>query len=284
MPSFLRNTETQVEAQLTAMRSPIFEVLLLASGESRAGSLLTLSYAELSKRVPMLKAKNSGGVNIHVRPVGSHLILLDDLDQNATYRLSKEGFEPCVVVETSPANFQAWLDCGQPLADELATPAARIVAERFGADFNAASKRHAGRLAGFTNRKACRRSPSGLYPFVKLHKAQSTVFSMAPQLIQDAAALSLKPCLPAASYHACPFPARNLKTIDAFHRDPRYLGDLSRADFAYALYGCSHGVSEADMLAAILQRDMTKKGNAACCHRYALYTIRRARMKAGPPR
>ena len=284
MSTFPHTTESQIEAQLAAMRCSHFELLLLSSGESHTASILTLSHADVCKRVPMLKAKNSNGVNIHIRPVGSHLILLDDLNRDAVLRMSAQGFEPCVVVETSPANFQAWIDCGQPLADEFATPAARIVAERFGADFGAASKRHAGRLAGFTNRKPCRRSPASLYPFVKLHQARSTVFSMAQLLARDAAALRPESPPSLVSCTACTYFPQQLKTIDAFHRDPRYMGDLSRADFAYALYGSSHGIGEADMLAAILQRDMPKKGNRASQYRYALYTIRRARGKADRPR
>ena len=42
------------------------------------------------------------------------------------------GFNPAVVVETSPTNFQAWLKHPEPLSKEVNTAAARALAEKFG--------------------------------------------------------------------------------------------------------------------------------------------------------
>ena len=70
--------------------------------------------------------------------------------------------------------------------------------------------------------------------------------------------------------------------IARFHADPRYGGDLSRADFAYAIYAAAHGVSTADIEEAIFSRDMSKKGNQGAQRRYARYTVHRAGKRAQP--
>ena len=41
--------------------------------------------------------------------------LVDDLTVAAVQKMKNEGFTPALVVETSPGNFQAWLDHGQIL-------------------------------------------------------------------------------------------------------------------------------------------------------------------------
>ena len=58
-----------------------------------------------------------------------------------------EGFAPTVVLETSPGNFQTWLDHGQVLPRDLSTLAARELALRFDGDSSSADWRHYGRLA-----------------------------------------------------------------------------------------------------------------------------------------
>ena len=46
--------------------------------------------------------------------------------------MKRAGFEPCVVVETSPGNFQAWVNHGRVLPKVESTAAARELAERLG--------------------------------------------------------------------------------------------------------------------------------------------------------
>jgi hypothetical protein len=63
-----------------------------------------------------------------------------------------EGFEPAVVVEISPNNFQAWLNHGQVLYASASTQVAKQLAERFGGDLSSADWRHFG-PPGFTSPK-----------------------------------------------------------------------------------------------------------------------------------
>jgi hypothetical protein len=275
----VKQTDAIICAQLDAMRSDTFELLMLHFAESgRQGGVTRTTRDRLIARLPWLKAKNVQGWNINIRPTGNHLSMLDDLSKEQVASLETSGYQPCVVVETSPGNYQAWLDHGRDLSDDEATEFSKILAKTLGADIAAAGRRHAGRLAGFTNRKPSRRLVSGLFPFVQLHLAQRRVFDAA-------SALTLPPPCPIPARPRMPqgFPtAPKLKTIEQFHSDRRYDNDYSRSDFAYAIYAHSHGVDENTIVENILSRDMSKKGNEVAQRRYALYTSRRARAKARP--
>lgn len=269
-------TERQVRAQLAAMHAASFELLLLDFADDSKAQLITTNTEGILRRLAWLRARNSQGANVNIRPTTSHLSLLDDLTLERTQQLTNEGYEPCAVVETSPGNFQAWLDHGRELQPGEATMAAKLLADRFGCDMGAAGRRHAGRLAGFTNRKLSRQLPNGLFPFVRLTFSESRSYSQRDSFLQSVADKVESERRAAI----VPFPIRiprSLLSIERFHSDPRYGGDLSRADYAYAIYAHSHGVSASNIEAAILQRDMSKKGNAIVQRRYARYTVRRAR-------
>lgn len=49
------------------------------------------------------------------------LSLLDDLTAEAIERMKAEGFEPAFVVETSPNDFQVWLNHGEILSVAMST-------------------------------------------------------------------------------------------------------------------------------------------------------------------
>ena len=74
-----------------------------------------------------------------------------------------------------------------------------------------------------------------------------------------------------------------LKSIDAFRADPKYSGDGTRIDLAYAIYALSRGVTEVQVEAALRSRDLSHKG----CERrqidYVERTIRKALGAAKSP-
>jgi hypothetical protein len=72
-----------------------------------------------------------------------------DLTADAVQQMKESGFEPTLVVETSPGNHQAWLNHGKILDKRTSTAAAKALAEKFGGDPGAADWRHFGRLSGF---------------------------------------------------------------------------------------------------------------------------------------
>ena len=235
--------------------------------------------------------KNAEGAAIYIRPHGEHpYSLIDDLSAEGVRRLKAEGFTPAIVVETSPGNFQAWLHHGETLDKRTSTAAARALAEKFGGDRGAADWRHFGRLAGFTNRKPRYRQADGLYPFVRVTERNSCgVFPRASSFLAGIRPLLRQEGPPRSS--AALHPRSNInvpfKTIDDFRADPSYAGDGNRIDLAFAVYALAHGHTEDSVRAAILTRDLTKKGAEARQNAYVTRTVSKALdhlLGAGPRR
>jgi hypothetical protein len=169
-------TATAVEQQIAAMGSELLEVGLYDPDAGGGESVMiprVWDSGTIAKSVPWLRHQNRKGRNIYIRPKGEHdLSMVDDLTADAISAMKQTGFNPAVIVETSPDNFQAWLKHNGRLSKEVSTAAARALAEKFGGDRGAADWRHFGRLAGFTNRKAKHLDAStGLYPYVRLIEA-----------------------------------------------------------------------------------------------------------------
>ncbi len=167
-------TMLAVQRQVDAMGSELFEVGVLRPGQ---GMLLReWTPPAVLAAVPWLQHENACRADIYIRPSrdrGSALVLVDDLSREEVERLPALGLAPCVVLETSRENFQAWVRLGtdaQPPA--IRTAVARRLAEMLSADMNSADFAHFGRLAGFTNRKPAR-AINGLPPFVQVTAADA---------------------------------------------------------------------------------------------------------------
>jgi len=201
--------------------------------------------------------------------------------------MKRAGFEPAVVVETSPANFQAWLKHGRILDQAINTTAAKELARRFGGDPSSADWRHFGRLAGFTNQKLYRRLPNGLQPFVKLRECTGRIYSAANEFLDEVTVIVAKAEAERAARRSVERHPTNVtvKSLRVFHDDPRYGGDLHRADLAWAIYAASRGSSEQAIREAILDgRDLSKKGLAARQLDYAERTTLKALTIVQSPR
>ena len=278
----MQRTIEAIEKHLSAIRSPLYEVGVFfpATGERAESKMLLRTWddAALLKSVPWLRAKNAEGAAIYVRPGGEHAFsLVDDLKAESVKRMRKEGFAPAIVLETSPANFQAWLNHGDVLDKRTSTAAARALAERFGGDPGAADWRHFGRLCGFTNRKPVYVQSNGLFPFVRAVEHQPGVYAEGHKFVADIRqALREQP----SRAHANPPIAMNrrVKPIEEFRADPAYRGDGNRIDLAYAIHALAYGYSEDLVRATIQQRDLSKKGPAARQLAYVTRTIAKARQ------
>ncbi len=280
-----------VKRQADAMGVEVFEIGLFKPAkpgdEKPEPEMLPRTWDKqtLLRSVGWLRYQNSQGRNIYIRPKGEHpLSMVDDLTADAIHQMKQQGFEPCVVVETSPGNFQAWLNHGKVLPKTESTIAARLLAQRFGGDQGAADWRHFGRLAGFTNRKEKYRQEDGRHPFVRLIEAEAErVHSQAARLeevIRSEHRGIIRedhvPCTVAA--RTDPSSPRPLKTIEDFRSNPRYAGDQNRIDLAYAIYALSQGVGETEVKSQLCSRDLAKKGNSERQQLYIGRTIERARQ------
>jgi RepB DNA-primase N-terminal domain len=274
------------QLQLQAMKVPLFEV-----GAYKARSTIESSEPEMFLRtwdgqtilgsLDWLRLQNLRGRNIFVRPKGEHpLSLIDDLTDTAIARMKVDGFTPAVIVETSPGNFQAWLNHGEILTKELSTAAARALAEKFGGDKGAADWRHFGRLAGFTNRKEKYRNLEGAYPIVKLVEVNGQIYEQAQRFLASLEVAFNKQQVGALMQRQhFQFPRgtrRDQETIVDFRCKPIYQGDGHRIDLAYAVYALSHHVPESEVRAAIASRDLSHKGNAKRQADYVNRTIEKA--------
>lgn len=278
-----------VKRQADAMGVEVFEIGLFKPAnpgyEKPEPEMLPRTWDKqtLLRSVGWLRYQNSQGRNIYIRPKGEHpLSMVDDLTAEAIRQMKQQGFEPCVIVETSPGNFQAWFNHGKVLTKAESTLAARSLAQRFGGDQGAADWRHFGRLAGFTNRKQKYQQDDGRYPFVRLVEAEpERVYTKAPCFASLIHSDQVKP--DSQEYVGCSFvfpsesPRLNrLKAIADFRANPKYAGDQNRIDLAYAVYAISNCVSEAELRAKLGSRDLTKKGDSVRQKQYIDRTIRKA--------
>jgi len=105
-------TETVIRQQLSAMGGGHFEVGVLRKN----GRMLLRrdqTVEQICNRIKWLRRENARGAHIFVRPEWPHAFsLIDDLGSDTIEEMDKTGFEPAVVVETSPNNFQVWLNHG----------------------------------------------------------------------------------------------------------------------------------------------------------------------------
>jgi len=280
-------TAGAVERQVAAMGSELFEVGLYNPNASEGESVMIARVWDagtIAKSVPWLRYQNGEGRNIYIRPKGEHdLSMVDDLTTDALSVMKEAGFNPAVIVETSPGNFQAWLKHPERLSKEVSTAAARALAEKFGGDRGAADWRHFGRLAGFSNRKAKYLNAStGLYPFVHLVEAAGRVYPEAERFLGDVKSdlerrhaererLMSRECVRGGVIRPW-----DLKSIDAFRADGRYGGDGTRIDLAYAVYALSHGINAEQVATAIRSRDLEHKGKERRQDDYVVRTVKKA--------
>jgi len=239
----------------------------------------------LMRSVGWLRHQNRTGRNIYVRPRGEHnLSLIDDLRAEAIAEMTRSGFTPAAVVETSPGNFQAWLKHPEQLSKELGTAVARALADRFGGDRGAADWRHYGRLAGFTNRKEKYRNlVTGLHPFVRIVHATGATYPAAIGFLarvnaelEEQDRVERERRLAFSTDSRNPARERRFKSIDEFRTDPKYGGDGTRIDLAFAIYALSHGAATSEVEAAICTRDLSHKGTDKRQADYVERTVRKA--------
>jgi hypothetical protein len=195
----LRVSLAVLRRQLAAMPYPVYEVRLIHSGSHKpypGRRQWTVFQLSDPATVGFLRIRNCEGYDVYFRPyAGSYhnagyiLLDLDDPVPDILAQLRVQGHDPCVVVQTSPGRWQAWIRVSpEPLLPALATCVAKRLAQTYGADRASADWRHLGRLAGFTNRKAQRRQPDGLAPWVKLIYARSVLAPNGAALLEAAAA------------------------------------------------------------------------------------------------
>src|SRR5208282_2711054 len=128
-------TRSQVRRQLAAMACDYFDIGILRP-DGRMLLREEWTFKQIEQAIQRFKLENARGAHIFVRPHGVHaLSLIDDLSVEAIARMTDAGFQPALVIETSPQNFQVWLNHGRVLWNRtFGSHAAKELARRFGGD------------------------------------------------------------------------------------------------------------------------------------------------------
>src|SRR5713101_3042574 len=101
-------TRSQVRRQLAAMACDYLDIGILRP-DGRMLLREAWTARQIEQAMQPLRRENARGAHIFVRPHGAHaLSLIDDLGIEAIAQMTGGGFQPALVVETSPQNFQAW--------------------------------------------------------------------------------------------------------------------------------------------------------------------------------
>jgi hypothetical protein len=183
-----------IRRQLVAMPHDLFLIRLIHHATRRpfpGERLWTATQLLNPATVRFLRIRNREGCDVYIWPYAEDQnagYLLLDLDRTAPpilETMSANGHEPCVVLQTSPGHFQAWIHVSTlPLKPAVATAIGKRLARTYGGDLASADWRHLGRLAGFTNQKPQRRT-GGYAPWVKIVHARAGLARSAETLLQS---------------------------------------------------------------------------------------------------
>jgi hypothetical protein len=206
--------------QLAAMPHDLYLVRLVHYQTRRAfpgERLWTVAQLTHPATIRFLRVRNREGCDVYLHPYaeernpGYVLVDLDDTDPAVLTTMRAAGHEPCVVLQTSPGNLQAWVQVSAtPIRAAVASQIGKQLAHVYGGDPASTDWRHLGRLAGFTNQKPTRRNGGGYSPWVKVLHADAGMASQAAALLEAAehrlgapSSLALAPHVSVAA-PACP--------------------------------------------------------------------------------
>ena len=111
-------TLTAIRRQLAAMPSELYLVRPIhgLTGRPCPGERLwSAGLLTMGPAVGFLRARNREGFDIYLSPfaidrnAGYILVDLDRADPRVVHTMRTHGHEPCVVLQTSPGNLQAWV-------------------------------------------------------------------------------------------------------------------------------------------------------------------------------
>lgn len=182
--------------QLAGMPNDLYLIRLIHHQTRRAfpgERLWTATELLHPATVRFLRVRNQEGCDVYLQPYadqrnpGYILVDLDHTGPEVLPGMQANGHAPCVVLQTSLGNLQAWVHVSHTsLPPAVASFIGKQLAQRYGGDLASSDWRHLGRLAGFTNQKPHRRDGRGYAPWVKVLYAQAGVAPAGAALRQQA--------------------------------------------------------------------------------------------------
>ena len=192
----LHLTLQAMRRQLVAMPCDLYLIRLIHCPTKRAfpgERLWTAVQLVHPATVRFLRVRNREGCDVYIQPYagernpGYILVDLDHAGLAVVETMRAAGHGPCVVLQTSPGNVQAWVQVSAtPIEPAVASGIGKQLAHLYGGDRASTDWRHLGRLAGFTNQKPQRRNGRGHSPWVKVLHAQPGIAAQGAALLETA--------------------------------------------------------------------------------------------------
>ena len=192
----LNLTLQAIRRQIAAMPHDLYLIRLIHGQTQRAfpgERLWTAAQLVHPATVRFLRVRNREGCDVYIQPYaeernpGYILVDLDHTSPAVVETMRADGHEPCVVLQTSPGNLQAWVQVSvTPIEPAVASCIGKQLANIYGGDLASTDWRHLGRLAGFTNQKPQRRNWRGYSPWVKVLHAHAGLATQGAALWQAA--------------------------------------------------------------------------------------------------
>src|SRR5713101_4896728 len=133
-----------IRRQLAAMPNELYLVRLIHHATRRpfpGERLWTAAQLIHPATVKFLRIRNREGCDVYILPyagdrnAGYILVDLDRADPAIIERMRADGYNPCVVLQTSQGHLQAWIHVStSPLESAVATSAGKHLARVYGGD------------------------------------------------------------------------------------------------------------------------------------------------------
>jgi RepB DNA-primase from phage plasmid len=192
----LNLTVQAIRRHLAAMPHDLYLVRLIHYHTRRAfpgERLWTAAQLSHPATIRFLRIRNREGCDVYIHPYAENrnpgyiLVDLDHSDPAVVETMRAAGHQPCVVLQTSPGNLQAWVQVSAtPIPAAVASQIGQQLARLYGGDLASTDWCHLGRLAGFTNQKPQRRSWRGHAPWVRVLHAHAGLAPQATALLEAA--------------------------------------------------------------------------------------------------
>jgi RepB DNA-primase from phage plasmid len=192
----LNLTVQAIRRQLAAMPHDLYLVRLIHGQTRRAfpgERLWTAAQLTYPAAIRFLRARNCEGCDVYIHPYaeernpGYILVDLDDTGLATVETMRSNGHDPCVVLQTSPGNLQAWVQVSAtPIEPAVANQIGKQLANIYSGDLASTDWCHLGRLAGFTNQKPQRRNWRGYFPWVMVLHAGAGLATQSAALLHAA--------------------------------------------------------------------------------------------------
>lgn len=182
-PEALRQFELYAES-VGADRYRVTSIKMRADGtrqtfilDKKDGVTEGFTVEEVAAKTPEMQRLQRRGENLYYTPLSKdkHHVLVDDMSREQLQRMVADGYQPAVILESSPGNFQAIITVkklGTPHDKDVGNRLAEYLNRAYG-DAKLSGCIHPHRAPGYENRKPKHQRDDGSYPEVRLRKAEA---------------------------------------------------------------------------------------------------------------